>query len=216
MGKIRKFASHNCWDEDEISLLNAVYVTTPRAVLTSIFPKRNVASVEAKANALGLSKTKKVPRTPEQVRAAKREQMARLRARDPETARRKQRAYLDVKENRDRMNARRREWHIKRFFYSRANRSHFRAAGVTARQLASLWKQQRGVCALTGERLDRSAEIDHCIPIARGGPDTIDNLRWVSGTANRLKRDLTDAEPVKFCGSVVAWIGRRIIENTPK
>ena len=140
----------------------------------------------------------------ERGRKIKRDYMARERE--------KQRAYLSIDKNRDRMNERRREWHAKRFFYARANRSHFRAAGITAKQLASVWKKQRGICGLTGARRGRDAEIDHIIPIAKGGPDTIDNLRWVSGTANRLKRDLTDAELLVFCNSVISWIGIRIME----
>lgn len=94
----------------------------------------------------------------------------------------------------------------RRFFYSRA--TNLRGEGAaTARELAALWKEQRGHCALTGRRLDRTAEIDHIMPRARERDDRIGNLRWVVKDANRAKRDLLDADFIALCRDVVRRAG---------
>lgn len=94
----------------------------------------------------------------------------------------------------------------KRFFYTRY--CNLRGPGrATARDLASLWRRQRGHCALTGWRLDRTAEIDHIIPRVRGGSDDISNLRWVTRDVNRAKRDLLDADFFAICRAVVTGLG---------
>lgn len=90
----------------------------------------------------------------------------------------------------------------KRFFYARA--VNLRGPGhATARDLAAIWKRQRGLCALTGRRLDRSAEIDHIIPRVRHGGDAPGNLRWVVKDANRAKRDLLDDDFIALCRDIV-------------
>lgn len=147
----------------------------------------------------------------ERARKIKRDYMARRRAENPEAAREKQRAYYSAPDKRDRRRSLRRDWHARRFFWRRATKM----PGIHARQLAALWKAQRGLCALTGQKLDRSAELDHIIPRARGGSDAIDNLRWVCASVNRMKRDLTDDEFIAACRSVVRWIAERIAANMP-
>ena len=77
-------------------------------------------------------------------------------------------------------------------------------------EVAKLWRSQRGRCALTGRRLDRSAQLYHILPRARGGTDETANLRWVCAEVNLAKRDLTDAEFRALCADVVRWIGERI------
>lgn len=87
-----------------------------------------------------------------------------------------------------------------RFFHSRAHN-----LGLEASQLAALWRQQRGLCALTGERLTRdNSELDHIIPKSRGGKHEMENLRWVTRVANQSKRDLLDIEFFELCMAVVA------------
>ncbi len=94
----------------------------------------------------------------------------------------------------------------RRFFYGRS--INLRGPGkATARDLAALWKAQRGLCALTGRRLDRTAEIDHIIPKVRGGAHKIGNLRWVVKDANRAKRDLLDADFIALCRDIVRRAG---------
>lgn len=140
---------------------------------------------------------------------AKREGMARLRARDPEAARQKRNAFHA--KNRDQQCAKMRNYSARRFFWVR--QMHLRGTNrATFSELAALWKKQRGQCALTGRRMDRTAQLDHILPKARGGTDTLSNLRWVCAEVNILKRHLTDAELVAVCRDVMRWIGKRIEE----
>jgi 5-methylcytosine-specific restriction endonuclease McrA len=148
-------------------------------------------------------------RSLEHIRRIKREHMARKRAADPDAARAYGRAYHAA--NRDKQTAKMRGYYAKRFFWSRSMKlrgddraSHF--------DLARLWKAQGGCCALTGKRLDRTAQLDHIVPKARGGADDPCNLRWVCAEVNYAKRDLSDAEFITLCDSVMRWIGERIME----
>lgn len=146
-------------------------------------------------------------RTHEEYLKAKREGMARLRARDPDAARRKQ---LDWhRRNREHNTQKMRDYYARRFFWGRAMK--LRGPGrATYQDLARMWKAQRGRCALTGRRLDRTAEVDHILPKVKGGGDEAGNLRWVCREANLAKRDLTDAEFLALCQSVTSCIGARI------
>jgi 5-methylcytosine-specific restriction endonuclease McrA len=84
---------------------------------------------------------------------------------------------------------------------------------ITAAQIEALWDQQEGRCGLTGRPLIKEqAELDHVIPRTRGGSSDLENLRWVCVEANRAKRDLLDDEFLTLCGSVVEWLGRRLME----
>ena len=135
--------------------------------------------------------------------------MARIRARDPDGVRRKQREWND--RNRERVRAKLRTYGRKRFFWSKSCRLRREGEAATPIELAKLWKSQGGRCGLTGERLNRAnAELDHILPKARGGGGTISNLRGVTKTANRAKRALTDDEFVALCSPVMRWIGYRI------
>lgn len=146
-------------------------------------------------------------RSLEETRKAKREYMARKRASDPEAAR----AYHRERHHRnhERNKAKMRDYYARRFFWGRAMK--LRGPGhATTRQLASLWKSQSGLCALTGRRLDRTAHLDHIVPLAGGGGDTVNNLRWVCHEANLAKRALSDEQFIGLCSDVMAWIGARI------
>lgn len=204
MGATRAWAPHTRWTVSEENIVRTHYPTASLDSLEQMLPGRKRRMIQCKANEMGVVRVKKPKRTPDQVRQAKAAGMARKRASDPDAAREKQRQWVSA--NRDRINANRREWHGVRFFYVRAKR----LPGVTAKQLASLWRQQRGLCALTGERLDRTAELDHKLPQARGGGHELTNLQWVTAKVNRAKRDLTDAEFLALCRSCARWIGERI------
>jgi 5-methylcytosine-specific restriction endonuclease McrA len=137
----------------------------------------------------------------------KRESMARHRAANPQAARDYRNAYHAA--NRAVQTAKMRAYYGRRFFWGRAMklRGDRRA---TAKDLARLWWQQRGRCALTGRRLDRTAQIDHIVPKARGGTDAVHNLRWTCEAVNIAKRHMTDAEFVALCSDVMAWIERGV------
>jgi 5-methylcytosine-specific restriction endonuclease McrA len=94
----------------------------------------------------------------------------------------------------------------RRYFFNR-RAYHFNwkhGSKITAKQLASLWRKQRGLCALTGWPLTREAHLDHAIPLALGGLTTIDNLRWLCATANRAKWNMLDSELLLFCHAVIS------------
>lgn len=112
-------------------------------------------------------------------------------------------------EYREKNRSRVREWNqrynIKRFFFTCSRRLRIQEKGETAshKELASLWKIQRGCCALTGRRLNReNVHLDHIIPLVRGGSSTIENLRWLHRDVNFAKRDLFDAEFIALCQEV--------------
>lgn len=85
--------------------------------------------------------------------------------------------------------------------------------GVTAKMLAALWKRQRGICALSGRKLSRTAHLDHINPKSSGGVHTIDNLRWLDPWVNTARGNLSDQEFRDRCAQVAEWIGRRILES---
>ena len=140
----------------------------------------------------------------EVTRKRKRDHMAKLRVEKPEAMRLVSRNFHH--KNKERINAQRRGHHTTRLFWTRA----LKFRGINAFDLASLWKKQRGLCALTGRKLDRTAQVDHKLPLARGGTDELTNLQWTTAETNRSKRDLTDAEFLALCQDAVRWIGERI------
>jgi len=149
-----------------------------------------------------------MPRSPDQVREAKRLHMARKRAADPEKVRAYQREQHA--KNRDRNIEKMRLYYARRFFWGRAMKLRGQDRATT-KDLASIWKRQRGLCALTGERLTKeNAEVDHIIAKARGGSNRPENLRWVTKAVNMAKRDMPDAEFVAMCSNVMRWIGTSI------
>ena len=71
-----------------------------------------------------------------------------------------------------------------------------------------MFERQGGRCAFTGVVLvpGENASLDHIIPLSRGGDDSIENLHWVTKEVNRVKADLTAAEFVEMCRTVVSTI----------
>jgi 5-methylcytosine-specific restriction endonuclease McrA len=63
-------------------------------------------------------------------------------------------------------------------------------------QLKDKFDQQKGRCALSGfpMTLGVNAELDHIIPVAKGGSRDISNTQWVLRVVNRMKRDLPESE----------------------
>jgi 5-methylcytosine-specific restriction endonuclease McrA len=148
-------------------------------------------------------------RSIEETRKAKREYMAKKRAENPEKVREYQRKHHFKNHEKNKENMR--TYASKRFFWVKA----MKLKGLdkaTTKQIASLWKKQKGLCALTGVKLNKTSQLDHILPKARGGSDCIENLQWLSQEANLAKRDLTDDEFINLCASVMKWIGKRINE----
>lgn len=102
-------------------------------------------------------------------------------------------------------------WKKRRFFYYKAimvkNSKRGGQCSETIQQLArSLmfqWVKQRGRCALTGLKLDRTANVDHIVPVCRGGLNGSGNLQWLTPLANQMKSSLTVEELVLMCGLIL-------------
>lgn len=80
-----------------------------------------------------------------------------------------------------------------------------RDGGVMAKDLKRLLEIQGYCCALTGVRLQpQDAELDHKIPLSRGGTNNLSNLQWITKAANRAKGTMTDGEFIDLCYKVVS------------
>ena len=62
-------------------------------------------------------------------------------------------------------------------------------------------------CYLTGQKIDlhkpRTYNLDHIIPVARGGDNSLDNMGLCTRAANMAKSDLLLSEFVDLCKQVV-------------
>jgi hypothetical protein len=109
------------------------------------------------------------------------------------------------------------KYYKRRFFFTRALGAiaHCGSDDNTETVCATLsraWYNQRGRCAYTGKRLGRDAQVDHKIPISRGGTNAPANLHWVTPAANFVKRDKTHEEFLSLCLDIAHYIEL----NTPK
>ena len=67
-----------------------------------------------------------------------------------------------------------------------------------------MYKDQRGLCALSGRKLTKTdMQLDHIIPESRGGTHAATNLRWVCQAANDAKKALMDAELMDLCRDIL-------------
>lgn len=103
------------------------------------------------------------------------------------------------------------KYHKRRFFYVRAIHHSLRlddGNGINdlCAILSRAWYNQRGRCAYTGKKLDRTAQVDHKVPISKGGTNSPDNLHWVTADANWVKRDKTHDEFISICSDIAAYI----------
>lgn len=113
----------------------------------------------------------------------------------------------------DKLNKQHRERNKKRFFLARSGGGVLRGTLKVAKIIAFLWKEQRGLCALTGDKLTRqNAEVDHIIPVAKGGNNERDNLRWTTHDANQAKRALSDEDFLLLCKKVVIHAEQKVSE----
>lgn len=114
-------------------------------------------------------------------------------------------------------------WNKRRFFYNKAMllKAHKRGAVCfeTTQQLARglmiQWIKQRGRCALTGIKLDRTANADHIVPACKGGTDNSNNFQWLTPNANQFKGSLTVDELANMCRLVLENIEKRNLLPTP-
>ncbi len=77
------------------------------------------------------------------------------------------------------------------------------------------WLRQRGRCALTGIKLDRTANADHILPVSKGGTDNSNNFQWLTPEANHFKGSLTLQELAHMCRLVLENIEKRNLLSPP-
>ena len=103
------------------------------------------------------------------------------------------------------------KYYKRRFFFNRACHIALRVSdSVEANHLCSIisraWYNQRGRCAYTGKRLDRTAQVDHKIPISKGGTNEASNLHWVTADANWVKGEMKHDDFIAICSDITAYI----------
>ena len=97
---------------------------------------------------------------------------------------------------------------------SRNKEKGFPTTDVSPEYLAQLWKDQRGVCPLSGWPLElpptsksweqnsatpKTASLDRIRP---GEPYTQGNVRFIANIANRAKHTYSDEDVIEFCKAV--------------
>ena len=97
----------------------------------------------------------------------------------------------------------------RRFFHTRAKNSVWRTKQGDVAEIRSaifwIWKRQRGRCAMTGKPLDRTAELDHIVPVSKGGKNEPSNLQWLSPEVNQCKNDMTVEQFMEVCKAVLSY-----------
>jgi hypothetical protein len=73
-------------------------------------------------------------------------------------------------------------------------------------ELGRLWIKQRGRCYFTGIRLTRdNAQLDHLLPVSKGGSDKISNLCFVVEQVNQAKGGMNKKEFLAMCARVYKY-----------
>lgn len=76
---------------------------------------------------------------------------------------------------------------------------------VTAKELRALLEKQNYRCALTGVELTpETTQLDHRVPLSRGGNSELDNFQWLHSTVNQAKNAATNEEFIAMCERVIA------------
>lgn len=195
----RAFSSHIRWKTHEIEVLQSIYADSDWGIILNKLPGRSVSQIQNKAYLLGILRKRPDKLSPDEIRERKREHMAKRREANPEAVREYQRQHF--KKNQSAVLQKNRDYLERRFFWSRSMK--LKGPGrANASDLAKLWIKQRGRCALTGRKMDETAQVDHILAKAKGGKDDLSNLRWTCKEANLAKRELSDADFIKLCREV--------------
>lgn len=75
---------------------------------------------------------------------------------------------------------------------------------ITSKNLWSLAKKQKMICALTGEKLtNKNISPDHIVPLSLGGSSDISNIQLVIKDANLAKHYLSQEKFIDLCKKVI-------------
>ena len=76
---------------------------------------------------------------------------------------------------------------------------------ATRSQILELLERQQYRCALSGDALSPDdAELDHVVPVTKGGDNSINNIQIVTKRINRMKGAMTNEQFVAACCRVAA------------
>jgi 5-methylcytosine-specific restriction endonuclease McrA len=79
-----------------------------------------------------------------------------------------------------------------------ATREERYVSASVGRSVLAILAKQAGRCAICTIPLDESMEIDHIVPIAKGGSSDKENLQWLCPDCNSFKSDKNPADFVKL------------------
>jgi len=89
-------------------------------------------------------------------------------------------------------------------WWKKKSLAHFKTVTL-AKALQQLWESQNRNCALSGLPIDVPyMELDHILPLARSGENTMDNVQWTLSIVNRMKGSLTPKEFLELCQTVAS------------
>lgn len=73
--------------------------------------------------------------------------------------------------------------------------------------LRLLFEKQEGRCNLSGEPvvLGDDSQLDHIVPVCKGGPDSLGNVQWTIGRYNAMKGALAVADFARSCLNVAIY-----------
>jgi len=81
----------------------------------------------------------------------------------------------------------------KRLSEAKRRKRHYSAAAadehVTRQQLEAQYKRQQGKCHYCGKNLNGAFQIDHVVPLSKGGAHIIDNIVVTCRDCNQSKKD---------------------------
>lgn len=81
---------------------------------------------------------------------------------------------------------------------------------ATAAEMLAILKRQQYRCALSGRQLSpETAQIDHIVPISKGGSHDLSNIWIVENTINFAKGTMTVEEFVAVCRDVAQFEGQQ-------
>lgn len=80
--------------------------------------------------------------------------------------------------------------------YCRDVASHHLGTSKRWEEILNLFHSQNDKCAISGVRmtLGMNCELDHIVPVSRGGSHDAENLQWVLMVCNRMKDNLLEHE----------------------